>query len=127
MVREKAEIETRRTQTREELLRKYKEIVDYQRELRMAIESFAGELPPESDYRYTMLPVGDAILTYLGRNPGLTASIEHLIAELESGNMVWGAVKKPAEIVRKAVVHYVKKGQIAWTDAKQTKVKLVKK
>jgi hypothetical protein len=41
--------------------------------------------------------------------------------------MVWGAVKKPAEIVRKAVVHYVKKGQIAWADAKQTKVKLVKK
>ena len=127
MVKEKAEIETRRTHTREELLREYKEIVDYQRELRMAIESFAGELPPESDYRYTMLPVGDAIITYLGRNPGLTPSIEHLIAELDSGNVVWGAVKKPAEIVRKSVVHYVKKGQIAWADAKQTKVKLPKK
>jgi hypothetical protein len=127
MVKEKAEIETRRTQTREELLRKYKEIVDYQRELRMAIESFAGELPPDSDYRYTMLPVGDAIITYLGRNPGLTASMEHLIAELDSGNVVWGAVKKPAEIVRKSVVYYVKKGQIIWTDAKQTKVKLSKK
>jgi hypothetical protein len=127
MVKEKAEIETRRTQTREQLLREYKEIVDYQRELRMAVESFAGELPPESDYRYTMLPVGDAIITYLGRNPGLTASMEHLIAELDSGNIVWGAVKKPAEIVRKAVVHYVKKGQIVWTDAKQTKVKLAKK
>ncbi|SRR6266481_302960 len=118
----------RQEKTLEDLLREYKDVVDYERRLKASIETFpSSALSPESPYRYTQLAVGDAILSYLGRQPsGHAASIDELIEELDKGNIVWGVMRTPGYIVRKAVTHYVKQGQMAWADAKQTKVKLPK-
>jgi hypothetical protein len=118
----------RQEKTLEDLLREYKDVLEYERTLKRSIESFpSSALSPESPYRYTQLAVGDAILSYLGRQTsGHAASIDELIEELDKGNIVWGAMRTQAYIVKKAVTHYVKHGQMVWADAKQTKVKLPK-
>jgi len=123
---ERKPVSVRRAATRETLLAEYIDVVRYQGELKWALEAFDGPLPQDSPFRYTQMSVGDAIIAFLERS-GKAHTIQELVDELNSGNAIWGTMRGPADIVAKAVGYYIKQGQLAWADAKHTKVKLPKK
>lgn len=92
-------------------------------ELGRAIDSFSGDIPEDSPVRYLRLSVGDAVMAYMQR-VNKSQTVPALVRELENGGCIFGAIKKPNEIVAKAVAAYVRMGRLRWTDKKQTTVVL---
>src|SRR2546423_10736438 len=66
------------------LMAQYRDALQYTNELKRAIASFSGELPPDSPYRYASMTIGQAILKFLDRVEK-PHTIRQLISELESG------------------------------------------
>jgi hypothetical protein len=105
------------------LVAQYMDAQRYTAELKRAIASFRGSLPPDSPYRYVGKDVTRAVLSYLTRVQ-TPQTIEQLITELESGNRVMGVIKSAEEIVRKSVQTNVRRGKLVWMDKKKTLVGL---
>lgn len=101
----------------------YNDALHYTAELRRAIDSFSGEIPADSPYRYLRQGVGDAILAYLKR-AGKPQKIAALVRELEAGHCIFGRIKSAEEITTKAVQAYVRSKRLQWMDEKTTLVGL---
>ena len=123
MAKAKKTVRERRESTLSHLAGEYKDALHYTGELGRAIDSFSGEIPEGSPFRYLRMNVGDAIVAYLTR-VGKSKSIKELVAELEAGGCIFGMRKKPEEIVKKAVKAYIQSGLLVWADRKQTLVGL---
>lgn len=123
MAKSKKNVRERRMDVLSHLGSEYKDAVLYTSELRRAIDSFSGEIPQDSPYRYLRLTVGDAIVSFLKHN-GSGQTVDELVTELKAGNCLFGAVKSAEEITRKAVGTYVRIKRLVWMDKKQTKVGL---
>ncbi len=105
------------------LASEYRDALQYTTELRRAIDSFSGEIPPNSPLRYLRLSVGESIVDYVTR-AGKPQKIAALVKELHAGNCPFGAVKSPEEIVRKAVNAFAKSRRLQWMDDAETLVGL---
>jgi hypothetical protein len=105
------------------LVAQYMDALRYTKELRRAINSFRGSLPPDSPYRYVGKDATEAILSYLER-VRTPQTIEQLIRELEAGSRMMGVVKSAEEIVSKSVHSNMRLGKLAWMDRKKTLVGL---
>ncbi|MBZ5524921.1 MAG: hypothetical protein LAP21_22035 [Acidobacteriia bacterium] len=105
------------------LVAQYMDAQRYAAELRRAINSFRGSLPPDSPYRYVGKNATQAILSYLERTQE-PQTIEQLITELEAGNRVMGVIKSAEEIVTKSVKTNMRRGKLLWMDRKKTLVGL---
>jgi hypothetical protein len=103
------------------LMAQYRDALQYTNELKRAIASFSGELPPDSPYRYASITVGEAILNFLDRVEK-PHTIRQLISELESGGCTFGVIKSRDEIVRKAVMAFVRQDKLVWLDKEKTLV-----
>ncbi len=103
------------------LMGQYRDAVQYTNELKRAIASFSGDLPPDSPYRYASMTIGQAILKFLDR-AGKPHTIRQLISELEDGGCTFGVIKSPDEIVRKAVMAFVRQGKLVWLDKEKSMV-----
>ncbi|HEV2989161.1 MAG TPA: hypothetical protein VG759_12025 [Candidatus Angelobacter sp.] len=103
------------------LMGQYRDALQYTNELKRAIASFSGELPPDSPYRYAAMTVGEAILKFLD-HAGKPHTIRQLISELESGGCTFGLIKSRDEIVRKAVMAFVRQNKLMWLDKEKTLV-----
>jgi hypothetical protein len=101
----------------------YNDALTYTAELRRAIDSFSGEIPADSPYRYLRQGVGDAILAYLTRVQK-PQKISALIQELKAGHCLFGRIKSAEEITRKAVTACVRSKRLQWMDAKKSVVGL---
>lgn len=126
MAKAKKTVRERRESTLSHLAGEYKDALQYTGELRRAIDSLKGPIPPDSPHRYLRMNVGDAVIAYLTR-VDKSKSIKELVAELEAGGCIFGVRKKPEEIVKKAVKAYLQSGLLAWADRKQTLVGLPEK
>ncbi len=116
-------VPAKREQTLGHLAGEYTESLQYTAELKRAIDSFRGVIPPNSPYRYLRSDVGESIVAFL-HTKAQAQSIPQLIKELQSGGCVLGAVKSPQEIVTKAVNALVRIGQVEWVDQGKTLVAL---
>jgi hypothetical protein len=103
------------------LMAQYRDALQYTNELKRAIASFSGQLPPDSPYRYASMTVGEAILKFLD-HVGKPHTIHQLIAELDSGGRPFGVIKSRDEIVRKAVMAFVRRDKLVWLDNEKTLV-----
>ncbi|HLJ89552.1 MAG TPA: hypothetical protein VKZ53_22270 [Candidatus Angelobacter sp.] len=104
-----------RQATLEYLLGQYRESLRLSAQLKHAIDALTGELPPDSPYRYVSQGVGNAIVMYLDKVKE-PRSIKQITKELEDGGCVFGVVKSPTEIVKKAVVAFVRHERLTWID-----------
>jgi hypothetical protein len=123
MAKETKNVRRRREGVLAHLGEEYNDSLRYTSELRRAIDSFSGEIPADSPYRYLRQGVGDAIVAYLTR-AGKPKKISALIAELQAGHCLFGRIKSAEEITRKAVMAYVRVKRLKWMDAKKTLVGL---
>ncbi|HWZ45804.1 MAG TPA: hypothetical protein VNW97_20185 [Candidatus Saccharimonadales bacterium] len=105
------------------LVAQYMDAQRYTAELKRAIASLRGTLPPDSPYRYVGKSVTTAVFSYLERVQ-TPQTIEQLIAELEAGRRVMGVTKGAEEIVMKSVRSNMKLGRLVWMDRKETLVGL---
>jgi hypothetical protein len=101
----------------------YRDAMQLATESKRAIDSFTGEIPPNSPYRYLRMSVGDAIIAYLERE-GKPKTVADLVRELEAGHCVFGLIKSAVEIVRKSVNAYTQAGRLMWMDRGKTLVGL---
>lgn len=108
----------RREDVLSQLGAEYSDALRYTVELRRAIDSFCGEIPADSPYRYLRQTVGDAILTFLERK-GKPQKISALVDELKAGHCLFGHVKSAEEITIKAVQAYVRSKRLRWVDQKK--------
>lgn len=92
-------------------------------ESKRAIDSFTGEIPPDSPYRYLRLSVGDSVLAYLTATNNKPVTIAALVRELEGGHCVFGVIKSSSEIVTKSVKAYIQGGRLEWADRGKTTVR----
>ena len=99
----------------------YRDAVLLVNESKRAIDSYTGEIPGESPYRYLRMSVGDAVLAYLSK-AGKPQTIKQLCDELQNGHVIFGAVKTPMEIVLKSVKAYIQAGRMVWMDRGKTLV-----
>lgn len=123
MPKKRKPIRERREEMLARLSEEYRDTTEYAAELRRALASFKGAIPENSPYRYLQISVGDSIVHFLTRY-GRPQTVEELTAELKAGHCLFGAVKTPEEITKKAVVTYVSIRRLIWMDKKQTKVGL---
>lgn len=105
------------------LVAQYMDAQRYVAELKRAINSFRGSLPPDSPYRYVGKDASEAVLSFLERVQ-TPQTIEQLIVELRSGSRMMGVVKSPEEIVAKSVKSAMKRGKLVWMDRGRTLVGL---
>jgi hypothetical protein len=103
------------------LMAQYRDALQYTNELKRAIASFSGELPPDSRYRYASMTVGEAVINFLDRVEK-PHTIRQLISELESGGCTFGVIKSREEIVRKAVMAFVRQNKLVWLDKEKNVV-----
>lgn len=105
------------------LVAQYRDAQRYAAELRRAIDSFSGSLPPDSPYRYVSRNATGSILAWLERSQ-TPQTIPQLISELRAGGFFMGVIKGDEEIVSKSVRSSIKTGKLAWMDTRQTLVGL---
>jgi hypothetical protein len=103
------------------LMAQYRDAIHYANELKRAIASFSGVLPPDSPYRYASMTVGEAVIDFLDRVEK-PHTIRQLISELASGGCTFGVIKSRDEIVRKAVMAFVRQNKLVWLDKEKTLV-----
>lgn len=105
------------------LVAQYRDAQRYLAELRRAIDSFSGSLPPDSPYRYVSKDATRAIIAFLERVQA-PQTVPQLIDELGDGGFFMGVIKGAEEIVTKSVNSSVKTGKLAWMDRRKTLVGL---
>jgi hypothetical protein len=105
------------------LVAQYMDAQRYSAELKRAMNSFRGSLPPDSPYRYVGRSVTWAVFHYL-RRVQTPQTIQQLIEELKAGSRVMGVIKSAEEIVEKSVQSNMRRGKLVWMDRKKTLVGL---
>jgi hypothetical protein len=105
------------------LVAQYRDAQRYAAELRRAIDSFSGSLPPDSPYRYVSKNATGSIIAWLERTQS-PQTIPQLIDELRAGGFFMGVIKGAEEIVSKSVHSSIKTGKLAWMDRRHTLVGL---
>ncbi len=120
---ENTSVAAMRNSALEFLVAQYRDAQRYAAELRRAIDSFSGSLPPDSPYRYVSRNATGSIIAYLERTQ-TPQTIPQLIDELRAGGFFMGVIKGAEEIVSKSVHSSIKTGKLAWADRQQTLVGL---
>lgn len=105
------------------LLAQYRDAMRYLAELRRAIASLGGDLPPDSPYRYVTMNATGSIVAYLKRIQA-PRTIQQLIDELYAGGFFMGVTKGAEEIVSKSVHSNIRTGKLVWMNRQKSLVGL---